>query len=40
MFKTEVQSAVQIHYDKLVELGYNVISVFLYSIKLEVNINE
>jgi predicted nucleotidyltransferase len=30
MFKTEVQSAVQNHYDKLVELGYNVVGVFLY----------
>lgn len=30
MFKTEVQKQVQNHYDKLVELGYNVVGVFLY----------
>jgi hypothetical protein len=30
MFKTEVQNQVQKHYDKLIELGYNVVGVFLY----------
>ena len=30
MFKEEVQKQVQNHYDKLVELGYNVVGVFLY----------
>lgn len=30
MFKTEVQNQIQKHYDKLVELGYNVVGVFLY----------
>ena len=30
MFKTEVQNQVEIHYEKLVELGYNVVGVFLY----------
>lgn len=30
MFKTEVQKQVQNHYNKLVELGYNVVGVFLY----------
>lgn len=30
MFKTEVQEQVRCHYNKLVELGYNVVGVFLY----------
>lgn len=30
MFKEEVQKQVQSHYDKLIELGYNVVGVFLY----------
>lgn len=30
MFKDDVQKQVQSHYDKLVELGYNVVGVFLY----------
>lgn len=30
MFKTEVQAQAQNHYDKLIELGYNVVGVFLY----------
>ena len=30
MFKTEVQNQVEIHYEKLVELGYNMVGVFLY----------
>lgn len=30
MFKEDVQKQVQSHYDKLVELGYNVVGVFLY----------
>lgn len=30
MFKEEVQKQVKCHYDKLVDLGYNVVGVFLY----------
>lgn len=30
MFKEEAQKQVQAHYDRLVELGYNVVGVFLY----------
>lgn len=30
MFKMEVQEQVERHYKKLVELGYNVVGVFLY----------
>ena len=30
MFKEEVRSQVKNHYDKLIELGYNVVGVFLY----------
>ncbi len=30
MFKERVQEQVQCHYDKLIELGYNVVGVFLY----------
>lgn len=30
MFKAEVQKQVERHYEKLVELGYNVVGVFLY----------
>ena len=30
MFKQNVQGEIQKHYDKLVELGYNVVGVFLY----------
>ena len=30
MFKQNVQDEIQKHYDKLVELGYNVVGVFLY----------
>ncbi|WP_313069928.1 hypothetical protein [Lacrimispora sp.] len=30
MFKEEVRKQVQYHYDKLIELGYNVVGVFLY----------
>lgn len=30
MFKEEVQKQVKCHYDKLIDLGYNVVGVFLY----------
>ena len=30
MFKQDVQNQVKAHYDKLIELGYNVVGVFLY----------
>ena len=30
MFKSDVQKQVESHYDKLIELGYNVVGVFLY----------
>lgn len=30
MFKEEAQKQVQAHYDRLIELGYNVVGVFLY----------
>ena len=30
MFNQKVQDEIQKHYDKLVELGYNVVGVFLY----------
>ena len=30
MFNQKVQDEIQKHYDKLIELGYNVVGVFLY----------
>ena len=40
MFNQKVQDEIQRHYDKLVELGYNVVGVFLYGSQKQLKFKE